>query len=222
VKAIDPPWPVQFICAGHFACAAAATVFAVDTVFAGDWFLFMFTCRTGQIVRFTSDGNFNPMWNFPGLPIDNMCASFSAMGSAVILPLRPGKNYEFEVAIFGGGTQGKGMDCKGVCNQPAANTIFRMKMPSAQEALKGNWPQGWVMTNDKKYEEMPLPRCFADAVLLPNGEVVILNGAKKGVPGGTIEGGGTAKEGAFMAVLYDPEAPAGKRMTNLASSGIHR
>jgi hypothetical protein len=97
-----------------------------------------------------------------------------------------------------------------------------MKMPSAQDALKGNWPQGWVMTNNKKYEEMPLPRCFADAVLLPNGEVVILNGAKKGVPGGTIEGGGTAKEGAYMAVLYDPEAPAGKRMTNLASSGIHR
>lgn len=41
----------------------------------------------------------------PGLPIDNMCTTFSAMGSAVILPLRPGKGYEFEVAIFGGATQ---------------------------------------------------------------------------------------------------------------------
>lgn len=41
----------------------------------------------------------------PGLPIDNMCTSFSAMGSAVILPLDPAKGYEFEVAIFGGGTQ---------------------------------------------------------------------------------------------------------------------
>lgn len=65
----------------------------------------MYTCRTGQIVRFTSDNNFIPMWNMPGLPIDNMCTSFSAMGSAVILPLRPAKGYEFEVAIFGGGTQ---------------------------------------------------------------------------------------------------------------------
>jgi hypothetical protein len=34
-----------------------------------------------------------------------MCTSFSAMGSAVILPLDPAKGYEFEVAIFGGGTQ---------------------------------------------------------------------------------------------------------------------
>jgi hypothetical protein len=33
----------------------------------GDYFLLMYTCRTGQIVRFTSDGNFLPMWNFPGL-----------------------------------------------------------------------------------------------------------------------------------------------------------
>lgn len=41
----------------------------------------------------------------PGLPIDNMCTSFSAMGSAAILPLDPAKGYEFEVAIFGGGTQ---------------------------------------------------------------------------------------------------------------------
>lgn len=72
---------------------------------ADDWFLFMYTCRTGQIVRFTSDNDFVPMWNMPGIPIDNMCSSFSAMGSAVVLPLRPSKKYEFEVAIFGGGTQ---------------------------------------------------------------------------------------------------------------------
>jgi hypothetical protein len=28
-----------------------------------DYFLFMYTCRTGQVVRFTSDGNFLPMWD---------------------------------------------------------------------------------------------------------------------------------------------------------------
>jgi hypothetical protein len=71
----------------------------------------MYTCRTGQIVRFTSNNNFIPMWNMPGLPIDNMCTSFSAMGSAAILPLRPSKGYEFEVAIFGGGTQVRRFDC---------------------------------------------------------------------------------------------------------------
>jgi hypothetical protein len=187
-----------------------------------DYFLFMYTCRTGQIVRFTSDGNFLPMWDMPGLPLDNMCTSFSAMGSAVILPLDPAKGYEFEVAIFGGGTQGKGLDCKGVCNAPASKTIFRMKMPSVGDALSGKWPKDWVNSGGRAYEEMPIGRVFADAVLLPTGQIAILNGAQKGVPGGGIDGGGTAKEAASMAILYDPEAPAGSRITTLASSGIHR
>ena len=39
-----------------------------------------------------------------------MCAAFSAMGAAVPLPLRPERNYEFEFAMFGGGTQGKGSE----------------------------------------------------------------------------------------------------------------
>jgi hypothetical protein len=63
---------------------------------------------------------------------------------------------------------------------------------------------------------------FADAVLLPNGKIVVLNGAQKGVPGGTIEGGSTAKEGAYTALLYDPTKPVGRRITPLASSKIHR
>lgn len=65
-------------------------------------------------------------------------------------------------------------------------------------------------------------RVFADAVLLPNGKIVVLNGAQKGVPGGTIEGGSTAKEGAYTALLYDPTKPVGRRITPLASSKIHR
>ncbi|GBF98436.1 hypothetical protein Rsub_11081 [Raphidocelis subcapitata] len=187
----------------------------------GDHFLLMYTCRTGQIVRFTSDGNFLPMWNFPGLEPEGMCAAFSAMGASVPLPLRPERGYEFEFAMFGGATQGKGLDCKGVCNEPASKYIFRMKMPSIGDALAGKWPY-WSKVDGKGYEEMPWPRTFTDAVLLPNGKILICNGAQRGVPGGTIDGGGTAKDAAFTAMLYDPEAPPGQRMTSLASSNIHR
>lgn len=67
--------------------------------------------------------------------------------------------------------QGKGLDCKGVCNAPASKTVFRMKMPSVQDALAGKWPKDWVNSNGKKYEDMPLGRVFADAVLLPTGQV---------------------------------------------------
>jgi hypothetical protein len=66
-----------------------------------------YSCRTGQVVRFTKDSQFLPMWNAPGLPIPNMCAAFSAMGSPVLMPMRPEDGYQVEMAMFGGGTQGK-------------------------------------------------------------------------------------------------------------------
>jgi hypothetical protein len=34
---------------------------------ADDYFLLFYSCRTGQVVRFTSSGEFLPMWNFPGM-----------------------------------------------------------------------------------------------------------------------------------------------------------
>lgn len=44
------------------------------------------------------------------LPPQGMCAAFSAMGASVPLPLRPERGYEFEFAMFGGATQGKGRE----------------------------------------------------------------------------------------------------------------
>lgn len=70
----------------------------------GDYFLFMFSCATGQVVRMTSDNRFIPLWKLPDLPVADTCAAFSAMGSPAILPLRPETGYQFEVAMFGGGT----------------------------------------------------------------------------------------------------------------------
>lgn len=103
--------PVLPDCRCRCSCCAAAD----------DWFLFMYTCKTGQVVRFTSDNNFIPMWNSPWPPIDNMCTAFSAMGSAAILPLRPSKGYEFEVAIFGGGTQVSAITQSGFCSVVASD-----------------------------------------------------------------------------------------------------
>jgi hypothetical protein len=58
-----------------------------------------------------------------------------------------------------------------VCNAPASKTIFRMKMPTMANALAGKWPGDWVSSGGRNYEEMPIGRVFADAVLLPNGQV---------------------------------------------------
>ena len=49
------------------------------------------------------------------------------------------------------------MDCKGICNAPASNHIFRMKLPSVQDALAGKWPRYWQFTGQHQYETMPWP-----------------------------------------------------------------
>jgi hypothetical protein len=48
-----------------------------------------------------------------------MCAAFSAMGSSVLMPFRPERDYEVEFAMFGGGTQGKGREPPASARPPA-------------------------------------------------------------------------------------------------------
>ena len=63
-----------------------------------------------------------------------MCTSFSAMGSAAILPLDPAKGYEFEVAIFGGGTQVNTQaialtGCSRLCDQHIGRLVLHLSQP---------------------------------------------------------------------------------------------
>jgi hypothetical protein len=152
------------------------------------------------------------------------------MGSAVMLPFKKDPKtgeYSFEIVMFGGGSQGKGNKdgCAGECELPASPYVFRMKFPAdpKKAIYGGDWPKSWqYSTATQAYEQMSSPRLFADAVLLPNGKVLIVNGAKKGMPAGTIDGGGLAKEPNYQAMLYDPDLPPGRRFKELASSAIHR
>ncbi|KDP29261.1 hypothetical protein JCGZ_16650 [Jatropha curcas] len=68
-----------------------------------------------------------------------------------------------------------------------------------------------------KRELMPTPRIMADMMILPTGEVLILNGAKRGA-----SGWGFAREPNFAPVLYSPRAKIGARFTELAPSTIPR
>lgn len=104
-----------------------------------------------------------------------------------------------------------------------SHALTRPHACAVDDALRRRRPGDWVWSSSsQKYEEMPIPRTFTDALLLPNGMVAVLNGAQRGVPGGGINGGSTAKEPAYTALLYDPEKPAGQRITTLASSTIKR
>ena len=66
-------------------------------------------------------------------------------------------------------------------------------------------------------ESMPAPRVMGDMLILPNGEILIINGAQNG-----FAGWGNATNPALAPYLYTPNASSGERFTVLAASTIPR
>ncbi|KAF9251455.1 hypothetical protein L218DRAFT_1065016 [Marasmius fiardii PR-910] len=145
----------------------------------------------------------------PGIPNGVRISSpFSA--GAVLLPLTPENNYTPEILICGGSTISDQADPTKLSSQiPASAQCSRIVLTAAGIAA------GW------KVESMPVPRFMPELILLPDGRVLIVNGAQTGVAGyGRVidpVGQSNADHPASTPVLYDPAAPAGRRFT---SSGI--
>lgn len=70
---------------------------------------------------------------------------------------------------------------------------------------------------DWAMENMPAPRVVGDMLLLPTGEILIINGAEKGCAGY-----GQATNPALAPYLYRPNALPGQRFSVLASSTVPR
>ncbi|KAF2436673.1 galactose oxidase [Tothia fuscella] len=66
-------------------------------------------------------------------------------------------------------------------------------------------------------DAMPEGRVMGDSVLLHDGRILIVNGAKEGAAGF-----GMASQPVTRALLYDPDRPLGKRFTQAATSDIAR
>lgn len=66
-------------------------------------------------------------------------------------------------------------------------------------------------------EDMPINRVMGDMINLPNGEVLIINGAQNG-----FQGWGKARNPVLNPVSYNPWGAAGKRFTTLAKTTIPR
>ena len=125
--------------------------------------------------------------------------------------MKASKGYAAEVVQFGGFGFAQGKACK--CDLPAASKSLRMKLD--RTTVTANL-QRWVS------EDMPGGRTGGDCVLLPNGKIVIVNGAASGQMGGSLQGGSPSKNPVLNAWLYDPEAPVNQRYTVLAASPIYR
>ncbi|CAN6235511.1 unnamed protein product [Urochloa humidicola] len=114
-------------------------------------------------------------------------------GSSVLLPLKPNAT-EAEVLVCGGAlASSKEAVERRRQFPPALTTCGRIKITDDPST-------SWAV------EEMPSPRVMGDMILLPNGEVLIINGATDGIAGWD-------KANTFnpTPVIYRPDLPAGSR-----------
>jgi len=149
----------------------------------------------------------NTETRLPGIPNGvRVTSPFSA--SAVLLPLSPTNNYTPEVLICGGSTVSDSVKPSTISSQtPASKQCIRMVLNAAGIAA------GWQV------ESMPQSMIMLDAILLPDGRVLLVNGAQTGVAGfgvvGNQIGQSNADNPAFQGVAYNPTAPAGSRFSQM-------
>ncbi|KAJ7607945.1 glyoxal oxidase N-terminus-domain-containing protein [Roridomyces roridus] len=162
------------------------------------------------------DWQTNTETRLPGIPNGVRISSpFSA--SHVLLPLSPQNDYTPEIMICGGSTLSDTIPPSEISSQdPTSAQCIRMVLNGAGIA------KGWSV------EMMPQGRIMVDMVLLPDGRVMLVNGAMTGVAGyGDVPdqiGHSNADNPAFMPVVYDPNAPADSRFSTdgLVASTIAR
>ncbi|KAH6796318.1 hypothetical protein C2S51_037304 [Perilla frutescens var. frutescens] len=143
--------------------------------------------------------------NYPTIPGGDP-RSYPSSGSAVLLPLRDlqgGANIIAEVLVCGGAPKGSYTNANNGKFVGALNTCGRMRISDSN-------PQ-WVM------EIMPMARVMGDMVLLPNGNVLIINGASAGTAGWEL-----GRNPVLTPLIYRPNNTLGSRFEAQNPSSIPR
>jgi hypothetical protein len=131
--------------------------------------------------------------------------NYPSSGSSVLLPLRPDTSYAHaEVLVCGGAPRGAyRLALRNGTFVPADRTCARVAPTDPEPA--------WAI------EEMPTGRVMGDMVLLPTGDVLIVNGASAGTAGWELGRGPIP-----TPVLYRPEAQLGVRFEALVGTSVPR
>ncbi|KAF3620227.1 putative peptide transporter PTR5-like [Capsicum annuum] len=144
--------------------------------------------------------------NYSEIP-DGDPRNYPSTGSAVLLPLNlqaQDQEVEAEVLVCGGAPKGSFISAQNHSTfLGALNTCGRVRITDPDPK--------WTM------ETMPLARTMGDMVTLPNGHVLIINGAAKGT-GGWENG----RDPVLEPVIYRPDNPLGSRFEVQNSSPIPR
>ena len=139
----------------------------------------------------------------PQIP-NGVRVTYPMTATATLLPLSSSNGWSPIVLICGGSAIDDTRPGYMINSQEvASDQCFRMELTDAGIA------RGWEV------EAMPQPRLMADSILLPTGEVMIVNGASSGIAGyGNVidqVGASNAANPVFTPVLYRPNAPLGER-----------
>ncbi|KAI3759191.1 hypothetical protein L6452_06808 [Arctium lappa] len=131
--------------------------------------------------------------------------NYPSTGSAVLLPLRikNGTVNAVEVLVCGGAPKGAFVNANNGKFDGALDNCGRIKISDPD-------PQ-WVM------ETMPMARVMGDMLLLPNGRVLIINGASAGAAGWEL-----GRNPVLSPVVYQPDNQVGSRFEVQNPSTIPR
>ncbi|KAI0677743.1 glyoxal oxidase precursor [Trametes maxima] len=150
----------------------------------------------------------------PDIP-NNVRVTNPIDGSAILLPLSP-PDYIPEVLVCGG-TQTDPLDPLQLSSQtPATTQCSRIRLD--EEGIARGW----------QVEHMLEPRTMPELVHIPNGQILIANGARSGFAAiHQVQdpiGNSNSDHAVLVPSLYTPDAPLGRRISNagMPSSGIAR
>ncbi|KDE07914.1 hypothetical protein MVLG_01824 [Microbotryum lychnidis-dioicae p1A1 Lamole] len=138
-----------------------------------------------------------------GVP-GGIVATYPGSGTAVLLPLTIKNNWISEVLICGGVFNTVNLTNPGFnvrADEPVSDQCARTSFP------RGNSMSGWEV------EHMLSPRIMGDPVITPDGQVLIVGGAKTGTAGYGNAIGMDAAVPNLVPTLYNPDAPRGQRFS---------
>nr|GLL36951.1 aldehyde oxidase GLOX-like [Ipomoea trifida] len=136
--------------------------------------------------------------DFPVL--DGGPRNYPSAGSSAMLALT-GDYSSASIVICGGAQYGSYL--QHITDSPAHTSCGRIEATGSDPV--------WEM------EDMPFPRIMGDMVMLPTGDVMIINGAMKGT-----QGFGMASNPVLNPVLYRPDEPVGIRFMTLNPGTVPR
>ncbi|PVF98861.1 hypothetical protein CPB86DRAFT_873015 [Serendipita vermifera] len=152
------------------------------------------------------DWKANTEQRLPRIP-NGVRVTYPMTGTATLLPLSPDNHYIPVILICGGST---------IDDTRGGDDIDSQEGASDQcvsiEISDAGIQRDWIV------EVMPNPRVMPDSLLLPTGEVLIINGGATGIAGyGNVKnqiGNSNADHPVLTPVLYRPSAPIGSRFTS--------